>query len=202
MSEDKFYISDTHFWHDNILTFDNRPYEDCMEMAVDMKRRWNEHVPTSAHVYILGDVTWKWGDYVKKYIQSLNGNKHLILGNHDKCNAADFKKLFVEIVPYKKMKDTLNGKPVQLILSHYYMPFYEGHYYNNIHLHGHSHATAESKAERKITEYLLERGYPEIIYNVGCMYPYMDYTPRTLEEITDRYSKWEKYGDSINESDD
>lgn len=79
MSEDKFYISDTHFWHDNILTFDNRPYEDCMEMAVDMKRRWNEHVPTSAHVYILGDVTWKWGDYVKKYIQSLNGNKHLIL---------------------------------------------------------------------------------------------------------------------------
>jgi hypothetical protein len=67
-------------------------------------------------------------------------------------------------------------------------------------LHGHSHVTAESNIERKITQQLLAGGYPEIIYNVGCMYPYMDYTPRTLEEITARYSRWEKYGDSLDES--
>ncbi len=26
-------------------------------------------------------------------------------------------------------------------------------------------------------------GKPSRMYNVGCMLPYMDYTPRTLEEI-------------------
>ena len=28
-----------------------------------------------------------------------------------------------------------------------------------------------------------ERNIPYECYNVGCMMPYMDYTPRTLEEI-------------------
>ena len=30
------------------------------------------------------------------------------------------------------------------------------------------------------------------IYNVGCMYPYIDYTPRTLQQIMDGYERWQK----------
>lgn len=190
MSDKRFYISDTHFWHDNVLTFDNRPYKDCDEMAEDIKKRWNEHVPKGAEVYILGDVTWKCNDDIRKYLKSLNGNKHLILGNHDRYNSSEFKKIFAEITPYRKIKDTLNGDNVRLILSHYYIPFYDGHYHGNIHLHGHSHTTLESDFERNNTKYLIECGFPERIYNVGCMYPYMDYTPRTLEEIVTRYEDW------------
>ena len=28
------------------------------------------------------------------------------------------------------------------------------------------------------------------MYNVGCMLPYMDYTPRTLDEIIAGYNQW------------
>ena len=30
------------------------------------------------------------------------------------------------------------------------------------------------------------------IYNVGCMYPYIDYAPRTLQQIVDGYEQWQK----------
>lgn len=190
MSNNKFYISDTHFWHHNILIFDNRPYQDCEEMAEDMKKRWNEHVPAGAHVYILGDFTWRFDNDIRKFLRSLNGTKHLIRGNHDKNESAQFKNIFAEIVPYKEIKDDVFGEQRKIIMSHYYMPFYNSHYYNGILLHGHSHVTKESVEERRMTAELKDKGYSLEIYNVGCMYPYMDYTPRTIEEVIEGYKKW------------
>lgn len=181
-----------HLYHDNVLRFDNRPYEDCEEMATDFKLRWNDHVPKNAHVYILGDISWKWNNDVRKYINSLNGVKHLIQGNHDRFKSADFKKCFAEIVPYKEIKDTVNGGTRKIAMSHYYIPFYNSHYYKGILLHGHSHTTKESDEERRITAELVAKGFDAEIYNVGCMYPYMNYTPRTIEEIISGYNEWIK----------
>lgn len=191
MDSKNYYIADMHLGHDNILRFDNRPYNTCEEMHDDIKRKWNEHVPKDAHVYILGDVIWRFDDDMRKYMKSLNGVLHLIRGNHDRNESSRFKSLFCEITPYKEIKDKVNHTERRVILSHYYIPFYNSHYYNGILLHGHSHVTPESKHERLITNMLRQEGYFEEIYNVGCMYPYMDYTPRTLEEIIDRYKAWE-----------
>lgn len=52
---------------------------------------------------------------------------------------------------------------------------------NAIHLHGHSHFTAEATEEFLITKALNEKGYNLQIYNVGCMY--WNYAPVTLDEI-------------------
>ena len=49
---------------------------------------------------------------------------------------------------------------------------------------------------------LNRQGFPCEIYNVGCMYPYIDYTPRTLQYIVDHYNPKEKYGRSEAEEDD
>ena len=56
-----------------------------------------------------------------------------------------------------------------VILSHYYMPFYENHYYGSVLLHGHSHMSPESDLERQITANLISQGITERIYNIGCM---------------------------------
>ena len=32
------------------------------------------------------------------------------------------------------------------------------------------------------------------MYNVGAMLPYMDYTPRTLDEIITGYNQWKEKG--------
>ena len=74
-----------------------------------------------------------------------------------------------------------DGTVRRCILSHYFIPFYNGHRYNAIHLHGHSHFTAAATEEFLIAKTLNENGYNLQIYNVGCMY--WNYAPLTLDEI-------------------
>ena len=149
------------------------------------------------HVYILGDFIWNFKknrDAALDVLYALNGKLHLIQGNHDYgIHMPEYRACFQEITSYKKIHDFLQERPQLVILSHYYMPFYESHYYGSILLHGHSHMSPESDLERLITANLISRGITERIYNVGCMYPYMDYTPRTLEEIiTPLFYTWKQ----------
>ena len=199
MEQRKLYISDLHLFHKNVTKagkdFDKRPYMDLEEMHSDILLKWNQAVTNADHVFILGDFVWKFTadnrDEVMKIIKEMNGNLHLIIGNHDKIKDSSFKKRFEEIVHYKKVDDVLNGENRTVIMSHYYMPLYEQHYRGAILLHGHSHNSSESDMEREITELVKSKGFsPVEIYNIGCMYPYMDYTPRTLQEIVDGYNKY------------
>lgn len=197
----KLYISDLHLFHNNVTKagrdFDGRPYENLEQMHDDIMQRWNKEVTNGDHVYVLGDMVWKFNagnrEEVMRILKGLNGNLHLITGNHDNMvDNPEFKKRFAEITNYKRLKDTVNGKERTLILSHYYMPFYEGHLKGNILLHGHSHFTKEALLEMRMSEELNKAGYPCEAYNVGCMYPYMGYAPRTLQHIVDEFPKWRK----------
>lgn len=205
MEQRNLYISDLHLFHNNVTKsgkdFDHRPYQTIEEMNEDILKRWNTYVTNGDHVYILGDFVWKFNsanqNEVMRVLNSLNGNLHLILGNHDRTNSSIFKKRFDEITNYKRLTDVLHGEQRQVILSHYYMPFYDCHHRGAILLHGHSHVTAESDMERSITRSLHEHGIQAQIYNVGCMYPYMNYAPKTLEQIVDGYDVWEKEKDNV-----
>lgn len=199
MEQRKLYISDLHLFHKNVTKagrdFDKRPYMDLEEMHSDILLKWNQAVTNADHVFILGDFVWKFTadnrDEVMKMLKEMNGNLHLIIGNHDKIKDSNFKKRFEEIVHYKRVDDVLDGENRTVIMSHYYMPLYEQHYRGAILLHGHSHNSSESDMEREITELVKSKGFsPVEIYNIGCMYPYMDYTPRTLQEIVDGYHKY------------
>lgn len=210
MAEKKLYISDLHFGHINVTKsgkdFDNRGFKDLDEMHDFITKKWNVNVTNADHVYIVGDCCWKVDnsnlDYFKKLLNNLNGNKHLILGNHDEFVNGRFKKLFDEVVPYKELIDTVNGANKRVILSHYYMPFYNHHYKNAVLLHGHSHNSAESDMERRLTSMLNRQGFPCEIYNVGCMYPYIDYAPRTLQYIVDHYDAKADYSRDKTKDDD
>lgn len=82
------YISDTHFGHTNCWEkFKDadgnpmRPFTSTEEMDETMVERWNEVVAPADRVFHLGDVVMN-----KRYIpvlERLNGEKHLIIGNHD-----------------------------------------------------------------------------------------------------------------------
>ena len=58
---------------------------------------------------------------------------------------------------------------------------YNGHRYQAIHLHAHSHFTDESDYEVDLADKLNAEGVRNEIYNVGCMY--WNYEPVTLDEI-------------------
>ena len=79
-------ISDTHFFHKNIIGYCNRPFSSVEEMNETIRDRWNSVIKPQDHVYHLGDVYMeKSGNKqaVETFLRSLNGKKRLVLGNHD-----------------------------------------------------------------------------------------------------------------------
>lgn len=196
-----FYIADCHFGHKNILLFDNRPFGDLHQMEEVMIMLWNATVRKGDTVYILGDFCWDKADEWLRIIRQLNGTKVLIEGNNDLSSyPAELKNQFADIAPYKEIVD--NGRDNsgrKVLLSHYPMPFYKrannDKYYM---LCGHVHNTAENQImERLIQEFRSNQSSFSSahatncgqIYNVGCMMPWMEYTPRTLDEIITRWDR-------------
>lgn len=78
----RFWISDTHFGHANIISHCNRPFADVNEMDAAMISNWNRVVGKDDDVIHLGDFCL---DYklAKQYLSQLNGRVILVLGNHD-----------------------------------------------------------------------------------------------------------------------
>lgn len=74
-----------------------------------------------------------------------------------------------------------DGTKKRVILSHYFTPMYNGHRYQAIHLHAHSHFTDEADFEVDFAKRLNSIGCRNEIYNVGCMY--WNFEPVTLDEI-------------------
>lgn len=179
-----FFTSDLHIGHFNCLKFDKRPFKSVEEMDAEIIRRWNNKVGPDDTVYILGDVIWKTrNDDAVKILKQLNGHKILIKGNHDQfLRNPEARKCFDDIRDYYDTPVTLkDGTTRRCVLSHYFIPMYNGHRYGAIHLHGHSHVGDEAVVEIAIAETLNEEGHQNEIYNVGCMY--WNYEPVTLDEI-------------------
>lgn len=179
-----FFTSDLHFGHENVIRFDRRPWQTTEEMDAELIRRWNNKVAPGDVVYVLGDLIWKTRDNdAPALLNQLNGQIILIKGNHDRfvCNGAA-KKCLAGVKDYDDIAVKLrDGTTRRCILSHYFIPMYNGHRYGAIHLHGHSHNTEEADEELEIAAELNRRGYSNEIYNVGCMY--WNYEPVTLDEI-------------------
>ncbi len=94
---DTWFISDTHFGHVNILEYEkeHRPFsclEDMHEALVD---NWNSVVSKFDKVYHLGDFCF--GRKNIEIAARLNGNKRLIMGNHDVYGAQEYLKYFKSV---------------------------------------------------------------------------------------------------------
>ena len=174
-----FYIADMHFGHKNILKYDNRPFLTIDEHDASLIKNWNSVVAPDDIVYILGDISWHSYNETVTIMNQLNGVKILIKGNHDRLNQ-ELKNCFQAIYDYKEIKD--NGRDV--ILCHYPIPCFNKHFYGSIHLYGHVHNSFEANMiehfKKEMTE-LYEKKCN--MFNVGCMMTYMNYTPKTLDEI-------------------
>ena len=193
----KYYISDLHLFHKNVTgegnNSDNRPFDTLEEMHKYIKEKWNRKITNGDTVYILGDVALR-GINTKLIVlvAQLKGNKILIKGNHDDVRDLRYSNLFDEIVEHKEVTDTLNKQTVKLVLSHYPILMWKGQHRGTIHLYGHVHNTFENEFYQECLKSLYELNKlksdnaPQIsAYNVGAMMSYMNYEPRTLQEIVD-----------------
>lgn len=79
----RFFTSDYHFGHANILKYQpNRKFDSCNEMNFGLAELWNTVVGEEDVVYCLGDMAFK-SNILKMFMPGLNGTKILIVGNHD-----------------------------------------------------------------------------------------------------------------------
>jgi len=157
-----FFTSDTHFGDSRRIHVDNRPFKTIEEHDVALIARWNETVGPDDDVWHLGDAAPNYDRAeVTELLATLNGRKHLIIGNNDRP-ATTGCKLWASVRHYVELD--VDGH--RLVLCHY--PFRTWNKMNKgvIDLHGHSHG--------KLTE--LPRQY-----DVGV--DVFDYRPVTLETI-------------------
>ena len=180
-----FYISDLHFGHFNCIRFDNRPFNDVDEMDKALIENWNSVVSDEDIVYVLGDMFWHKLDKSLEILEQLNGKKRLIKGNHDRCHDSRFRKHFEKISDYEEIDDGDR----KVVLCHYPIPCFKNHFYGWYHLYGHVHISFEANMTESIKRQMKELyTKPCEMYNVGCMMPWMNYTPRTLDEIIEGYN--------------
>lgn len=189
-----YYIADLHFSHENIIKFDDRPYQTVAQMNEDLIKKWNGTVTSNDDVYVLGDMFWK-PEEAPMILEQLKGRIHLIKGNHDKISP-EMLHYFTSISGYSEFND--NGKHV--ILCHYPIMFYNHSYMKNCWmLCGHVHNTRENswlvkwKSDLRDNVMSMANNKGNII-NVGCMLH--DYTPQTLNQLIewDKSGNWREYG--------
>ena len=147
------YIADMHLDDEDIIAYDNRPFDSTEEMNEALIANWNRVVSPDDLTWILGDFcagnTASW----ERHLSRLNGKKALIIGNHDHHNA---------------------------------IQAFHDHDFGWCHLYGHVHSAYEwnvTENAKRLLRRLYVRDDICRMANVGAMLSYMDYTPRTLDEL-------------------
>ncbi len=136
------FTSDLHFFHANILRYCSRPFASVQEMNEHLILNWNRCVQQGDDIYMLGDFAFCNDKNLFKLLRRLNGNIHIILGNHDKVITKNQNKLLEtglikSIQTYKELK--YEGKLI--VLFHYACRVWNGSHKNSYHLFAHSHNT-------------------------------------------------------------
>lgn len=79
----RWFTSDLHFGHANIIDFCRRPWNSVWEMNDGLIERWNARVAPDDDVVILGDFILGDKERNLPLAHRLNGHKRLLPGNHD-----------------------------------------------------------------------------------------------------------------------
>lgn len=120
----RFFTSDQHFGHHNIIRFCDRPFRSVDEMDAAIIDAWNATITNADEVYVLGDFAMKVSlGRVGEIVRSLRGHaKHLIMGNHDRHKAHHYVKAGFTTARRGEILESrhrVNGETIPLYLQHH-----------------------------------------------------------------------------------
>lgn len=176
----RWFCSDHHLGHWNIIKYSNRPFTSLAEMHDTLVERHNAVVKPNDHVSFLGDVTIKRGgrldkEWFIKEMRRYNGHKRLYLGNHDHFPI----KVYLE-AGFEKVYATWRDEE-RFLFSH--IPVHPKSLGSAIaNVHGHTHT---------------QPNYPPVVIpERGLIKPYInicveqtDYRPVSIDEIKARVDR-------------
>lgn len=163
--------ADLHFYHKNVIVYDNRPWPDVESMNRGLIARWNSVVIDNDIIYMLGDVGFCGHDKMKECVQQLNGYKILIRDNHDRGRSFEW----WEEVGFDEVHNTcvLTVGDTTIHMMHEPLekwPNYPKHFY----IYGHVHN---------------DPAYPDWTQHTACVSicRLADYAPAKIEDIVNGY---------------
>lgn len=129
----RFFISDLHFGHENVIRYENRPFKNGKDMEESIIKNWNKTVSKKDMIFILGDISFLNVEETTKIIAKLNGRKCLIMGNHDTKSVKAYELMGFEFV-----------SKYPIIIDKFYIcshePLYLCHSMPYANIHGHIHS--------------------------------------------------------------
>ncbi len=187
-----YYISDLHIGHKRIVHYEtvdyvrknqSYPFTETIERDAAIIRNWNKTIKPGDTVYITGDVSMH-GDYkqIEYILSSLNGQKFLILGNHDsrKCSRLvdSVTAGVIGVSPMHTVKD--NGRYV--VLCHYPILFWRNQAKGSYLVYGHVHDSVEADIVEELGPESIKGRYPEFRALNACACR-NDFTPQLLDDL-------------------
>ena len=131
------FTADLHHSHDKIVDICNRPVSKEEHNEWLLREVYNKYVGKKDEVYILGDVSLAKRSEAKKWVARMNGNKHLITGNHDK--SVDHLGNWSEIKQIKDFTFSRGNLNIHIVLAHYPIASWNRKIHGSWHLYGHVH---------------------------------------------------------------
>ena len=166
-----YFTSDSHFNHQNIIKYCNRPFASVEEMNEALIANWNSVVKPEDTVYVLGDFILGQANTVEIILSRLNGTVILVRGNHDtRTKLQEYERLGIEVkdiayVPYKGRYFICCHFP---IASEEFIKMVIEDNSEVVNLYGHIHEKAP-------------KGYVNGTYHVGV--DTNNFTPISIEQI-------------------
>lgn len=158
------FIGDTHFYHENIIKYANRPFDNAIVMNEALINNWNNRASKSDRVIVVGDFALANKNKIREITERLNGYKVLIMGNHDGYSPSFYREAgFEEVSRYPIILDSF------WIVSHEPMFITESMPYANIFAHVHNNPEYTDYSSRSIC--------------VSVERPHMEYGPITFDKI-------------------
>ena len=129
------FTADTHFSHNNIIKYSNRPFTSKFEMNSKLMENWNTKIKQNDIVYHIGDFCFADEQEGQSILDRLNGKKHLVSGNHDKVG--------VKLKGWESIEklNEINVDGQFIVLCHYAMRVWNKSHHGAWQLYGHSHGS-------------------------------------------------------------
>lgn len=172
------FTSDPHFCHANIIKYCNRPFDSVEKMNQFLIDSWNNVVGKDDVIFCLGDFILNANSKtVDQIVNSLNGTKYLIVGNHEKSTLGssylrslwkdihDITEIFVE-------DDEITYGEQHIVMCHYPMIAWNASHRGSWQLFGHVHGGLSNKGIVKHSPNQLDVG-------VDCH----NYSPISYQQI-------------------
>lgn len=171
-----FCISDTHWFHKNIVQYQNRD----MNHDWIMLKRWRATVQDHHTVLHVGDLFFGRRNGLERFTceiaPKLTGQKYLILGNHDRRDI-DYEKLgFTVLDPY-----SIDYDGFTVTFDHYPRLIHDA--MKRIHIHGHIHGNGYANGDKHRRN------------NVNVSVEVIDYRPQKFSHLVNTAILARKKGD-------